>query len=244
VQTGVKVGLLEDQSLLREALAWFLSANGCEVLFAAATADAFLRHADRQQPSVVLVDPYLEADEPPPPRPLTENGHGPAEPSGLRVLRQLQKWHPEIKALVLSGSRDPVDIQRAMDSGASGYVDKNSEGLEGLAAAVHAVSRGDRLFPLNGDLFSRAREAPEPSSSEGASMLQRLTLREREVLRYVGTGADNIKIAALLSITERTVRAHVSNLYRKLGSENRAELALLANRMSFPSVGDSRGPPE
>ena len=58
-----------------------------------------------------------------------------------------------------------------------------------------------------------------------------LTLRERQVLGHLATGADNLKVAALLDITERTVRAHVSSLYRKLGCENRAELALLARDM-------------
>lgn len=235
----LKVGLLEDQSVLREALARFLTANGYEVLFAAATADAFLQQADQQQPDVVLVDPYLEADEWTPVRPHSGDGPRPTEPSGLRAIRQLRKWHPEIRALVLSGSHDPADVQRAMACGASGYVDKNSENLQGLAFAVQAVARGERLFALNSDdLFTRARKVPEPPSAEN-ELLQRLTLREREVLRYVATGADNMKIAALLNITERTVRAHVSSLYRKLGSDNRTELALLASRINFPVGRDA-----
>lgn len=240
MQTSVvKVGVLEDQGVLRDALVGFLSANGCEVLFAAATADAFLKHADQQQPNVVLVDPYLEGDELLLARPQGESAQVLPEPSGLRALRQLRRWHPEIRALVLSGSRDPADVQRAMDSGAAGYVDKNSESLQGLASAVQAVCRGERLFPLTGNLFTTAREAPESVASGALDMLRRLTMREREVLRHVGTGADNVKIAALLSITERTVRAHVSSLYRKLGSENRTELALLAIRIDFPVGSDA-----
>jgi DNA-binding NarL/FixJ family response regulator len=63
-----------------------------------------------------------------------------------------------------------------------------------------------------------------------------LTERERHVLACIATGADNLKIAAMLGITERTVRAHVSSLYRKLRRENRAELALLGRELglSFP----------
>jgi DNA-binding NarL/FixJ family response regulator len=60
-----------------------------------------------------------------------------------------------------------------------------------------------------------------------------LTVREREVLAYVSAGADNLKIASHLKISERTVKAHVSSLYKKLGPENRAQLALLARQLGI-----------
>ncbi|HVG60038.1 MAG TPA: helix-turn-helix transcriptional regulator, partial [Hyalangium sp.] len=60
------------------------------------------------------------------------------------------------------------------------------------------------------------------------SVLNSLTQREREVLAYVAGGADNLKIAAHLQIAERTVKSHVTQLYRKLGAENRTQLALRA----------------
>lgn len=69
-----------------------------------------------------------------------------------------------------------------------------------------------------------------PRSARHAQ-LDKLTVREVQVLRHVGAGYDNLKIAAHLSITERTVRADVSALYRKLGSENRTQLALLARQL-------------
>jgi DNA-binding CsgD family transcriptional regulator len=68
--------------------------------------------------------------------------------------------------------------------------------------------------------------------------LAHLSAREHEVLRYVAGGADNLKIAACLGITERTVRAHVSALYRKLGGENRAQLALRGRELGARPAPD------
>ncbi len=72
-----------------------------------------------------------------------------------------------------------------------------------------------------------------PAADGAAALLDKLSAREREVLGFISAGYDNLKIAATLDITERTVRAHVSNLYRKLESENRASMALLGYRMGL-----------
>lgn len=68
-------------------------------------------------------------------------------------------------------------------------------------------------------------------SSPSKSPLSLLTQRERQVLERIAVGDDNQKIASALNISERTVRAHVSGIYRKLGSENRAQLAILARQL-------------
>lgn len=62
-------------------------------------------------------------------------------------------------------------------------------------------------------------------------LIKKISPREKEVLSLVGTGADNLKIAALLGVSERTVKAHVSSMYLKIGAENRVELALIALRL-------------
>ena len=92
-----------------------------------------------------------------------------------------------------------------------------------------AVSRGERLMPLGlawSSPFQGFQPQEEPVSNGGE--LGKLTLREREVLGYIAAGADNLKIAACLGITERTVKAHITSIYKKLGPENRTQLAVLA----------------
>jgi two-component system, NarL family, nitrate/nitrite response regulator NarL len=96
-----------------------------------------------------------------------------------------------------------------------------------VVTAVKALARGERLLPAELNPFTQPPQLP---SSRGPS-LGILSDREREVLAYVAGGVDNLKIAAMLGISERTVKAHVSSLYRKLGSENRTQLALLAREL-------------
>jgi DNA-binding NarL/FixJ family response regulator len=116
-----------------------------------------------------------------------------------------------------------------MEEGAAGYLHKLSANGDGVLAAVRAVATGSRFFPaaVAGDHLL------EPAPARSGGPLSRLTAREREVLTFVAGGADNLKIASFLQITERTVKAHVSSLYRKLGSENRTQLALLARQLGI-----------
>jgi two-component system, NarL family, nitrate/nitrite response regulator NarL len=89
------------------------------------------------------------------------------------------------------------------------------------------VSREEHLAAIRGAIAG-THKLERSQLREEQDGLSRLSLREREVLLHVASGADNLKIAAVLGITERTVKAHVSALYRKLNLENRTELALLA----------------
>ncbi len=111
-------------------------------------------------------------------------------------------------------------VRASFAAGARGFVPKGVGTLEGFKEAIRAVARGSEVFP-----FEMARHEPRFSGDA----LKNLTPREREVLSLVAAGADNLMFAAVLGITERTVKAHVSALYDKLQlAENRAQLALLA----------------
>jgi DNA-binding NarL/FixJ family response regulator len=105
-----------------------------------------------------------------------------------------------------------------------------------VVLAVEAVARGERL------LEEAATFASPPRSSRSRTLPAKITPRELEVLARVAAGEDNLKIAMLLGITERTVKAHVGALYQKLGMENRVQLALLARDLGV--VFSSGGLPE
>jgi two-component system, NarL family, nitrate/nitrite response regulator NarL len=105
-------------------------------------------------------------------------------------------------------------------------------GIEDLLIAIRATARGELCFPWGA-------APPPPSSAANTAVswkLQRLTPREREVLAHVAAGHDNLKIAALLNISERTVKSHVISVYRKLDAENRVQLALLAGQLGVAAV--------
>lgn len=148
---------------------------------------------------------------------------------GAGTPRELPGWVgaqlPQCRAVVLGGepgslSSDEVDARDAWAWVAS---DATSPGW--LVEVLEAVRDGWRVFPV-----SPAGWQPGP--------LAGLSAREHEVLRYISGGADNLKISACLDITERTVRAHVSALYRKLGGENRAQLALLGRELGVRPAMD------
>lgn len=210
--TEVRVALLEDQRLMRDSLAELLGAAGLQIVLSAGDPAAFLSRIHQNPPDVALIDLTLESED------------GLTVTDGVAVLRELRQWHPDVRALVLSGNRDPHVIERCYLEGVSGYLYKLSTDPESLIAAIRAVARGDRLVPLQ--LAHTAGDRTETNSN-----LLHLTSREREVLGYIAGGADNLKIATFLKISERTVKAHVSSLYRKLGPENRAQLALLARQL-------------
>ncbi|AFE08564.1 response regulator [Corallococcus coralloides DSM 2259] len=209
----IRVALLEDQQVFRESLVALLESAGMKVVARCAETSSFLSNVRAAAPDVAVVDLRLE-----------HVGREGAE-DGLNALKYLHDFHPQVRALVLSGHREPDVVERCFQAGAAGYLCKLNVGVDDVVRAVGRVARGERLLPVE---MLQANSMHLEDLQMPASALSRLTLREREVLGYVAAGADNLKIAAHLGITERTVKAHLTSIYRKLGPENRAQLAVLA----------------
>lgn len=205
----LSVGILDDHPLIRDGLATLLSSSGLRVEITQSDPQAFVQEVARKTPSVAIVDLVLEVGD------------------GLSVVRELHQSYPELPVLVLSGVNDPGVVDKCLEAGASGFLEKTTADHRAVVGAVRAVAAGQRVLPVRSlsEGFDRRPEETEPE------VLRALSMREREVLRRVALGDDNLKIAAVLGITERTVKAHVSSLYRKLGQENRTQLALLALRL-------------
>jgi two-component system, NarL family, nitrate/nitrite response regulator NarL len=207
--------LLEDHRIVRESLASGLEASGVQVIGAYGDTPSFLAGARRGEADVALVDITLE---------------GPNGGDGLSALQALPGVAPSIRAVVLSASHDPAVVEKAYQLGACAYLHKLDADCARIVSTLRAASRGERM--ADGRAFEDALRKP-PAQRDAADPLGVLTDRERDVLACVASGADNLKIAAILNITERTVRAHVSSLYRKLGHENRAELAIFARDLGI-----------
>ncbi|WP_224248622.1 LuxR C-terminal-related transcriptional regulator [Hyalangium gracile] len=210
--THLRIGILEDQQLFLESLVNIFESFGFEVTARCSTVEDFLSRTRQQPPDVALVDLRLEH----------RDGTGVSD--GLRAVELLHDFHPQVRPLVLSGNRSATDVERCLRAGAAGYLCKQNVSCADLLEAVERVARGERLVPP--ELFPSPLPTEESSASRGA--LSRLTSREREVLGYIASGADNLKIAVCLGITERTVKAHITSIYRKLDVENRTQMAMLA----------------
>jgi len=160
----------------------------------------------REKPDVVLLDVHMP-------------GGG-----GVEVIRQVAQTLPTQRFLALSVSDAAEDVIAVIRAGARGYVTKSISGEE-LADAVRRVRDGDAVFSprLAGFVLDAFQgEIPE---AEVDPELDRLTLREREVLRLIARGYQYKEIALQLSISHKTVEAHVSAVLRKLQLSNRHEIS-------------------
>ena len=124
--------------------------------------------------------------------------------------------------MILTSFSDRERILRALDAGAAGYLLKDAESDE-LARSIRAAARGDA--PLDPKAARELLERPRPGSP-----LESLSPREREVLVMVTEGLPNKMIARRLSISEKTVKAHLTSVFRQIGVTDRTQAALWAQR--------------
>lgn len=139
-------------------------------------------------------------------------------------LAEIESIAARARVLVVTASERVDDGVAALRMGAHGIVPKHCE-MEALMAAIHAVADGETWMPpaLQSVLAARLRE-PET---------ERLTPREREVLRLVALGLRNGEIAAQLSVSQVTIKTHINNVFQKLGLRDRVELTRYAIRIGL-----------
>lgn len=165
---------------------------------------------------------------------------------GVRDIAALHRLNPAAKIIVFSGASDEREAVSALTARASGYCDKGIDPVL-LRKAVETVQKGEIWVcrcitrALVDGLVSCTGGRQPDSPARLDSPLDRLTPRERQIACLIGGGASNKEIASQLNITERAVKAHVTNTFRKLEVSDRLRLALLVNRLrpNSPSVPSS-----
>ena len=206
----IKVVLVDDHAMFRTGVRAELGSS-VDIVGEAADAKEAVQTVLETRPDVVLLDVHLP-------------GGG-----GAEVLRQVLPAAPEVKFLALSVSDAAEDVIGTIRAGARGYVTKTISGRD-LADAVRRVRAGDPVFSprLAGfvlDAFSDRPGAAPPTDPE----LDRLTRRERDVLRLLARGYSYREIAGELFISVKTVETHVSSVLRKTQLSNRYELSRWAS---------------
>ncbi|MEV5507034.1 response regulator [Streptomyces orinoci] len=209
----LKVMVVDDHPMWRDAVARDLAAAGMTVVATAGDGPQAVRRARAARPDVLVLDLNL-----------------PGLP-GVAVCGQLVAERPELRVLVLSASGEHADVLEAVKSGATGYLVKSAS-TEELLAAVRATAAGDPVFTpgLAGLVlgeYRRLAARPAPPAA-GKDDTPRLTARETEVLRLVAKGLTYKQIAERLVISHRTVQNHVQNTLGKLQLHNRVELVRYA----------------
>lgn len=205
-----RILIAEDHTLLRQGLLAMLSADpALEVVGEAKDGLQAMRLAGSLMPGLVLMD-------------LSMPGV-----NGTEALAEIKRRYPDIRVLVLTVHKAEEYIRAALQAGADGYVLKDATRDE-LMLAVHSILNGKTyLSPDVADLvvngYLDGGEGMSPNS-----LLERLTLREREVLKLVAEGHGNKHIAGLLCVSVKTVEKHRSNLMKKLDLHNAAALTAFA----------------
>ncbi|HET6658000.1 MAG TPA: response regulator transcription factor [Gaiellaceae bacterium] len=219
----IRVLVVDDHEVVRRGLHAFLDGEpGLEVIADAGGGEEALEvfsrlDAEGRRPDVVLMDLQM------------------APMDGIETTRRVRDLYPGVEVVALTSFAEKERVRAALDSGAAGYLLKDSEPAE-VAAAVRSAHRGEiQLDPaVTRPLITDLR-------SGGDDVTSLLTSRELEVLRLVGAGKANKEIAADLVISERTARTHVSNVLRKIGVSSRTQAAVLAVREGLVAPAEQDG---
>jgi DNA-binding NarL/FixJ family response regulator len=204
-----RVILVDDHELFRTGVRAEL-ASAVEVVGEAGTVAEAVPLIREHDPDVVLLDVHLP------------------DGGGEGVIAGVAQERPGVKFLALSVSDAAEDVIGVIRAGARGYVTKTISGVE-LADAIERVAQGDAVFsPRLAGFVLDAFRAGEPLG--GDAELDNLTPREREVLQLIARGYRYKEIAAQLSLSIKTVEAHVSSVLRKLQLTSRHELSRWAQQ--------------
>ena len=219
--TPIRILIIDDHAIMRTTLRMFLERQAdLMVVGEGASPEEALAAAAREYPDIILLDLHLGAA------------------NDLDLLPQLHAAAPGAQIVVLTGVRDADMHRRAVQLGAMGLVLKE-EGAAVLIQAIAKVSAGE--IWLNNPLVARVlsemtRPGPSCGPDPEALKINALTAREREVIALVGEGLKNRLIADRLSISEATVRHHLTSIFAKLGVGDRLELAIYAYRHGLACI--------
>ncbi|GAA4977081.1 response regulator transcription factor [Kineococcus glutinatus] len=218
---GVRVVIVDDHRMVRSGVRAELAVDaGIEVVGEAADVSGAVAVVHRERPDVVLLDVHLPDTEGA--VPTATAGSGGAEV--LHRCADLLTGERPVRFLALSVSDAADDVIAVIRRGARGYVTKSIDGAE-LADAVHRVAGGDAVFSPR--LAGFVLDAFGAAAGEVAAVddeLDRLSAREREVMRLIARGYAYKEVARELFISVKTVETHVSSVLRKLQLSSRHEL--------------------
>jgi DNA-binding NarL/FixJ family response regulator len=211
----IKVLVVDDHEVVRTGLTCLLgTAPDLSCVGTAADGAAAIEQVDRLAPDVVLLDLSMPGTD------------------GVTAMRTLRRTGRDVRVLVLTSFFDSDLVLEAVQAGADGYLVKDSAG-EDIIDAVRTVAAGGAPITPSAarSLLVGVRAHPTTDA---------LTDREREVLELVRQGHPNKSIARRLQISERTVKAHVTHVFQRIGVTDRTQAALWAERHLHPGTATGR----
>lgn len=212
---SIKVMLADDHVLMREGIKHLLEFDGSiEVIEEANDGIECLEKLKQKRPDILLLDINM------------------SDMNGIEVLEELKRVNDPLKVLILTVHSEVEYLVKAIDIGADGYILKDS-GSQELKQAINVIMDGEsyiqpNLLPaLNSRLINRDIDKEK---------LETLTKREMEILTQVAGGMFNKEIANNLNISERTVKNHISNIFKKIEVSDRTQAAVFAIRNNIVNL--------
>lgn len=218
----MKFLVADDHHLIREGLRYALEGAFDDLLIReAANGDQVLSEVAKcPHLDLVLLDYFM---------PNTD---------GFELVSALCRRHPQIPVIILSAADDPVLMRKLLELGAAGYLSKATD-HDAIVDAIRRVLAGGIYMPARAAVARiNGAEAAPSAPGETRRLLERLTQRQRQVLRYMAHGMTNKDISRELAVSENTVKVHVTAILKALGVTNRTQAVLVAQRLGFP--GDLR----
>jgi two-component system, NarL family, response regulator LiaR len=212
---AIRVLITDDHGVVRQGLRMFLSLDpDIEVVGEAENGQEALDMARELQPDVVLMDLLMPVMD------------------GVEATKAIRTELSEVEVVALTSVLEDTSVTAAVRAGAIGYLLKDTEAEE-LHRAIRGAAEGRvQLAPEAAAKLMGEVRAPEKSPQES------LTERERQVLKLLARGKSNKQIASELYVEEKTVKAHVSGVLRKLGVRSRTQAALSAVKSNLVSIED------
>jgi DNA-binding NarL/FixJ family response regulator len=210
----IRILIVDDHGIVREGLQRLLD-SFADIIVAGTvgSGEEAIEAVGTLHPDVVLMD--LEM---------------PGGIDGADATRKILDDDPAAKVLILTSFSDRPRILRAIDAGAMGYVLKDGP-AEDLVRSLRAAARGE--FPIDPKAARVLMDARESRSATDG-----MSARELEVLSLIGLGLPNREIARRLEITERTVKGHLTSIFREIGVSDRTQAALWAERNGVRAASD------
>ncbi len=212
---AVKVMIADDHSMIREGLKQLLELEGdFEVIAEACDGEDCLDKLATVTPDILLLDINMP------------------KMNGREVLQKMKDKKMKVKVLVLTVHNEVEYLLKAVDIGVNGYLLKDSESAELKKAILSVVNGEDYIQPslipvLNAKMIDRNHDS---------ALIEDLTRRELEVLKLLAVGKYNKEVAEELEISERTVKNHVSNIFKKIHVTDRTQAAVFAIRNNLITI--------
>jgi DNA-binding NarL/FixJ family response regulator len=211
----IRLLLADDHIVMREGLSALIDEEeNIEVVAQAANGEEAINKFLSVRPDIVLMDLNMPGVD------------------GLEAIRAIMKTDPKAKILVLTSYSDETKVFSAIQAGALGYLLKATSADE-LLKAINEVYQGNSYLPPA--IARQVVQSIQKPAYSPESYTPTLTRREYNILELLAKGLSNKEMAAMLTISERTVSGHVANILTKLNLENRTQAALYAQKMGIHS---------